>query len=230
VNALEYYNQRLAGKQAPTLAAFQALVQKAGVRPQFAVTEPNGGAPVGVEIYTFRNGGVDVVGLLTDPLLRVNELGPPEFRSAAPFEKAHPVRLALATELYVYDLRTAKSLGRKKELSLTLDPYEPTLLAFSAAPLPALQLAAPGRVARGEMASLALRLAGATPAAVHAIHIDVIDPDGKPALQYSGNLLARNGAAGRVLPFAQSDKPGKWLIRARDILGGGTAEAAVELY
>jgi len=111
-----------------------------------------------------------------------------------------------------YDIRASKALGRKKELSLTLDPFEPALLAFSASALPALHMTAPQRVARGEIAAIALRVAEATPAATHAIHIDVTDPDCKPALDYSGNLLARGGAAERLRPFAQSDKTGKRVI------------------
>jgi hypothetical protein len=230
LSVLDYHQQRLVGKEGPTVAAFQKLVEKAGVRPAYAVAEGDGAPAVGVETHTFRNGGVTIVGLLTNPQLRVDELGPPEFRSNQRFEKPRPVRLTLPAEMYAYDIRAARALGRKKELSVTLDPYEPAVFAFSMAPLPGLQMSAPERVARGETAAIALRPVGLSPAEMQAIHIDVIDPDGKPALHYSGNVLARNGAAERLLPIAQSDKPGKWTIRAHDLISGSRAMAAVEVY
>ena len=231
LSAIDYLQQRLLGKEGPTLAAFQKLAAKAAVRPVYAVSEPDGSAAVGVETHSFRNGGVTIVGLHANPQLRVDELGPPEFRSNERFEKPHAIRLTLPGEMVVFDVRARKALGRTKQLSLTIEPFEPTLLALSPVALPGIQLTAPARVARGEMASVAVRTVDATtPAATHIVHIDVTDPDGKPAPQYSGNLQAPGGTAQRWLPIAQNDKPGKWAIRAHDVLGGGTATAEFEVY
>lgn len=230
LNAIDYHHQRLVGKEGPTLAAFQKLIAKAGVRPAYAVSDEAGQPAVGVETHTFRNGGVTIVGLLANPQLRVDELGPPEFRSNERFEKACAVRLALPAEMFAYDIRAGKPLGRKRELSLTLDPYEPALLAFSPGPLPELEVSAPMRIARGEGARIAVRLAAASAADTHVIHVDVTDPDGKPAPHYSGNLLARGGTAEKLLPFAVNDKTGKWLVRARDVLGGGVRTASIDVY
>src|SRR3954469_19285413 len=69
-------------------------------------------------------------------------------------------------------------------------------------------MSAPERVRRGEVASLAFRMSSPTPAAIHSVHLDVSDPDGKSAMQYSGNLLLRDGAAEQLLPFRLNDKPG----------------------
>jgi hypothetical protein len=40
-----------------------------------------GGPVVGVETHTFQNGGVHIVALHSNPELRIDELGPPEFKS-----------------------------------------------------------------------------------------------------------------------------------------------------
>ena len=185
---------------------------------------------IGVETHVFRNGAVRIVGLHTNPQLRVDELGPPEFRSNERFEKPRPVRLALPSELYVYDLRAARPLGRQKELTVTLDPYEPALYSLTAEPLPALRVSAPQRVARGATARLGFSLAGPSPASVHLLHIDVLDPSAKVAAAYSGNVLAPAGRADYLLPVALSDPPGRWQLRIRDLLSGQVQTAVVEVF
>ena len=224
-DVLNYHQHRLIGKEGPVLEAMGKLLREAGLRPEFTVS---GGT--GVETHVFRNGSVRIVGLHTNPQLRVDELGPPEFRSNERFEKPRLVRLALPSELYVYDLRAARALGRQKELTATLDPYEPALYSLTAEPFPALRVSAPQRVARGATARLGLSFAGPSPASVHLLHVDVLDPSGKRVSHYSGNVLAPAGRAAYLLPVALSDPPGRWQLRIRDLLSGQVQTAVVEVF
>jgi len=59
---------------------------------------------------------------------------------------------------------------------------------------------------------------------------DVVDPAGKIAPAYSGNVLAPNGRMDRSLPFALNDSAGSWTIRARDMLTGQTQSKSVEVF
>ena len=155
-------------------------------------TEHVAGRPVvGVETHRFRNGGATIVGLLSNPQLRVDELGPPEFKSNERFEKPQTIRLALAEELYAYDVRGGKSLGRKKEITVTLDPYEPAVFAFSPVAVPGLEAAAPVRVQRGTTARIGVRMDGETPAAVHVLHAG-----GDESGRKGGRTLLRQRARG----------------------------------
>jgi len=185
---------------------------------------------VGVETHLFRNGGVRIVGLLTNPFLRVDDLGPAEFRSNERFEKTRSVKLTLPQEMYVYDLRAAKALGRRKEIAVTLDPYEPAIFAASAAPLAEMRVAAPARLGRGENGQIAVSFATRSPAATHLLHVDVVDPLGKISPCYSGNLLAGSGRTAKLLPLAVNDAAGKWEIRVKDLLSGQSATAAIEVF
>jgi hypothetical protein len=160
----------------------------------------------------------------------VDELGPAEFKSNERFAKPQTVRLVLPADLYVYEIRSRRLLGKRKELSVTLDPYEPSVFAFSSDPLPALRLGAPSRLARGESGRIAVSFASASPAAAHILHVDVLDPSGKPVPQYSGNLLAPEGHSGKLLPVAYNDPPGRWTIRATDLLSGQEQTVAVEVF
>ncbi len=227
-DAARYHELRLAGKEGPVLEAMRGLIQ-AAVQPAFAVVDESNRPVSGVEVHRFRNGGMTIVGLLSNPQLRVDELGPPEFISNRRFEKPQVVRLRLPNELYAYDIRGSKALGRKKELSLTLDPYEPTVLAFSATPLPELRVGAPARVRRGDTAHIALSFGDATPARTYVVHVDVSDPSGAAASQYTSNVIVAGGAADKPIPFAVNDTPGKWTVRVKDLLSAQQATMTIDV-
>ena len=59
------------------------------------------------------------------------------------------------------------------------------------------------------------------------VRLDVLDPSGKPAPHYSGNVTVENGRAGFHIPFALNDPRGAWRVRARDVVSGLTAEQVV---
>jgi hypothetical protein len=229
LDTLNYLQSRILGKEADVRDAVGKLIRGAGVRPAFVVTDDAGKPVTGVETQEFRNGAVRIVGLHSNPEMRVNELGPPEFKSNARFEKPKALRLALPAEMYAYDLRAGKALGRKREVSLTLDPFEPAVFAFSLVALPDLKVAAPARLAHGTTGAVAVTLAG-TPAAEHVVHVEVVDPSGKVLPQYSGNLLAHEGRAAKSLPLAQNDAAGRWEVRVKDLLSGETRISPVDVY
>ena len=87
------------------------------------------------------------------------------------------------------------------------------------------------RIARLEITpSLEIRLldqAGA-PVDRSVVHLDVIDPAGKPARHYSGNVTVKDGSANFHVPFALNDPQGLWRVRARDAVSGLTAERTVQ--
>lgn len=231
VNAdvLNYHQKRLVRKEGEIHQLMGKLIAESGVHPAFAVVDESNHPVVGVETHQFRNGGVTIIGLLSNPQFRVNELGPAEFKSNQRFETPRPVRLKLPAEMYAYDIRAGKSLGRKSEIAVAVDPYEPVLLAFSPGPLPALKLAAPQRIERGESARIGLGFDSATPAATHLFHVEVLDPSGKPVAHYSGNVLAPGGHAEKFLPVAGNDASGGWTVRVRDLLSGQEQTAAIEV-
>jgi hypothetical protein len=170
---------------------------------------------------------VTIVGVLSNPQLRVDELGPPEFRSNERFEKPRTVRLTLPAEMYACDVRAAKPLGRKKDISLMLDPYEPAIFAFSPEPIDKLRVAAPASIRRGETGNIGLSVG--SPAAVHVFHVEVLNPSGKVAAHYSGNVLARDGAAAELLPIAYNDPAGKWTVLVKDLLSGQENSVAIDV-
>lgn len=230
MNAIDYHQLRLVNREGELHGAAGKLLGEMGVRPAFAVLDGANRPVVGVETHRFRNGGVTIIGLLSNPQMRVDELGPPEFRSNERFEKPRTVRLVLPVALYCYDIRAAKVLGLQREISVALDPYEPVVMAFSPTPLPALRISAPRHVARGEIVQIGLGLDGDSLAAIHVFHVDVRNPVGEVVNYYSGNVLAPGGSGDHVIPFAQNDLPGKWTIQVNDLLSGLSQSAVMEAF
>jgi hypothetical protein len=229
-NVLAYQQQRIVGKGGETRELAARLLRSGGVRPEFAVTDEQGRPVSGIETHVFRNGGVTIVGLLSNPSLRVDELGPPDFRSNGHFAQRCSLKLTLPEALSVYDLRAGKALGIQHEVNVDLDPYEPVIYAVSAEPLPALIVEAPRRVARGETGHLGISFGGPTPAAVHVLHVEVTDSAGHPISCYSGNVRAPHGRAVWSIPVAYNDSVGMWHVRVKDLLSGATQTLAVEVF
>ena len=227
---LSYHQDRLAGREVAVHRMAGELLGAAGVKPQFAVTDASEKPVVGVEAHTFRNGGVWLVARMTNPQLRVDELGPPDFKTNDRFAKPVTVRLALPRERFVYDVRAAKALGKGDSIPVTLDPYEPTIFAIAPAQMPELELRMPARVRRGDTAALGVSFAATTPAANHVLHIDVVNPSGKAVSYYSGNLLAPEGRAGKLIPIAANDPAGRWEIHVKDLLTGQSKTSSIEVF
>jgi hypothetical protein len=227
--ALDYHQQRITGKEREAHEAMRKLIAGHGVRPEFAVLDAENRPAVGVETHQFRNGGVTIIGLLSNPQLRVNELGPPEFKSNERFEKPRTVRLIVPDGLQAYDIRGGKALERKREITVALDPYQPAIFALSPAPMPALRVSAPDHVARGGIASIGLSFDGASPAGANVIHVSVSDPSGLQMAHYTANVIASGGAGGHLLPLAHNDAPGNWTVRVKDLLSGQEKTATIRV-
>jgi len=228
-SVLPYQLDRITGKGVETRDAVARLLASAGVRPEFVVTDQQGKPVQGVETHLFRNGDVYLIALLSNPSLRVDELGPPDFRSNDHFAVGRSLKLTLPQSMAVYDLRAGKELGRPKELAVDLDPYEPALYAISAEPLPSMAVTAPARIARGSTGHVAIRFDGFTQAGMHVLHVDVTGPDGRELACYSGNLRAPHGLAEWSLPIAYNDAAGKWSVRVKDLLSGQSRTAATTI-
>jgi hypothetical protein len=66
------------------------------------------------------------------------------------------------------------------------------------------------------------------PVDLSVARIEVLDPAGRLARHYSGNVTLKDGRASYRIPFALNDAGGAWRVRARDVVSGLTAEAVVQ--
>ncbi|MCC6586762.1 MAG: beta-galactosidase [Bryobacterales bacterium] len=221
---LNYHQLRLINKE----SALREGVRKAlGIAPAIKVTDMAGAPVIGVETHTFRNGGVTLVALHSNPQLRVNELGPPEFKSNERFEKTQQLRVTLPREFAAVDVRSGKAMGRVRQYKVTLDPYEPDVVALYPQDVPKVEVGTPTTATRGGRFDVTLRVNGG--GARHVAHVDVAGPDGKVVAHYSGNVLAVGGIATHAVPLAANDAAGVWKVTVRDVLTGQVVTKTVEV-
>src|SRR5262249_58820214 len=157
--------------------------------PECRVTDASGQPVVGVEIQAFRNGALTLLAIQSNPEL---DIGSMDGASNKRFEAARSLEVTWRGERFVSSVRAAKALGKRASLSIDLDPYEPVLLTLSPQPLPRLNVTGPRQLHPGDMGVYRLSLDG-SPAAVHVVRVDVLDPAGRRVPQYSGDLAAPPG-------------------------------------
>lgn len=223
-----YLERRLTGHEQLMHQTLETLLRDNNVRPRFAVEDRDGHSVVGIDTQVRANGRVHIISLQSNPQMRVHELGPPNFQSNKRFETPISVRLRLPRSLYVYNIRKRRALGLQNQLSLTVDAYEPTLLAVSESPLPTLKVQMPGQAKRGSIVEIGLQ-AAPTPAKTQVFHVEVRNPQGRRMPDYSGNVIVDSGAGVKRIPLALNDATGRWQITVHDLLSGQTITRGLDV-
>ena len=195
---------------------------------EFRVTDPSGRPVIGVEIQAFRNGAVTMLAIQSNPELALADMSSADGASNKRFEAPLSLTVTWSGERFVSNVRAAKALGKRTRLSFDLDPHEPTLLMLSPQPLPAVTVAGPRQLRRGDVGVYRLSLDG-SPAALHVLRVDVVDPSGRRAPQYSGNLMAPRGRARLTLPLALNDPAGRWKLQVSDVMSGQSRVSVIDV-
>jgi Beta-galactosidase len=222
VDPVSYFRDRLASKENDLQSQMRRILETSLPEAEFRLTDPSGQPVLGVEIQVFRNGGVRTVAIQSNP-------GPPDTASTKLFEGSRSVVLTLPREQFVYDVRTARTIGKQKQVTVRLDPYEPSIFTTSSAAIPPPKISGPRRLRPGQTGTFVLTIAGPSPAAFHLFHLDVVDPSGRFVPHYAGNIPAPNGRATATLPLAVNDNPGRWEVRVKDLLSGHARSSTVEV-
>ncbi len=194
------------------LADFSSVLQQAGVVPSFRLLDPRGLPAAGVTARLFGNGAVTLIGIERDS-------------AAAPTT----VTLALPLPGFVYDLRRHLVLGRTDRVALTLDADGPALLAVAPAPLPPPRLAGPATAVPGEPIVFQVGLAEPSPATAHVLRLEPRDPGGTPAPALAATLRLRGAPVSWSLTLPCGAPPGRWPVRATDVMSQQSAELALRL-
>ena len=215
---VEIYNPA-AGAGALTLRDLRPALLRAEIHGPLTMTDLAGRSINDVEVHFFQNGETMIAGFQRDP--------PNSTESAAAV--AQMISVSLPQKSFVTDVRAKKPLGNTDHLILALDPREPTLLALSKTGLPSFVVTAPERARQGDATELRFAFSGAAATAPHILHVDVLSPSGMNISEYSGNLLASNGTASKILRLSANAEIGKWTVRVTDVLSGQTKISELEI-
>ncbi len=164
----------------------------------------------GVEVTVWRNGQAELIAIHRNPQLRVHELGPQKYKKNVKFEV--PVKLFVKSPVRLrwYDVRAGSSPNAGKDVTVTLQPFEPVILST----MPKAPSQFKAEVQGGEIRITPGR-GGVLKTAVY--HLDFIGPDGKERLVYRRNFACKPAGGSLPLPLALNDAPGKWQLKVREV-------------
>lgn len=185
------------------------ILAEAGVAPALRVRRPDGGPPDDVEVTRFRHGATTIVAV---------QRGQPAAEAAKP----EPVQLVLPEQAHLHDPRTGRALGQRDVVALLLEPHAPTFVVASPMPMRAPRVVVTPGLRPGQTAELRLSGSG-------ALRVEIRDPLGNAVPHYGETLVARDGAATKLLPFALNDPPGVWTVRVTEALSGLEASTPIVL-
>lgn len=186
------------------LTALAALLAKAGAAPLLTMTGPDGQRATNLDAHMFRNGDVQIVTL----------------QAMVPWGAPAKVGVQLPTSAFIYDMRRPSTPRQADRLEIGLDPLEPTILALSPTPLPAPTLSGPDRAQPGAQLTWRVGFGGPTPAATHAMRIDLLDPSGRLNRPPSGILRVGSDGAEWTVSLPPSAPAGQWTLRVTDSMAG----------
>ena len=199
------------------------------------------GSPLPYATYhAFRQDGQRLFGIIQQTHLnlpdRKNEDKSTEryfLRGAEEFDPK-PATVVFPENGHVYDVRTKKYLGQADRVGTQITPGRAELYAVLDYRVAGLTLDVPATADAGKpfevKASLQVEAAapgGAAPGR-HAIRIEWLDPSGTAVSHYRQIITGIGGGAG-WMQFALNDVPGKWTVRATDVISGVSVTQAVKV-
>jgi hypothetical protein len=204
-----------------------AVLNKAGVRPSIQVTSPDGRQLPQTQVARYKFGNAEILAVVKENVAIagvVGQDGVTTYNDAQLGQVAkQELTIKLPRKLYVADVRAGKKLGFTDVVHTSILVGDALVLALSPEN-GELSFDGPRSAHTGEHVSFSLQSSS-----VSLVRCHVYAPDGSRLPIYSNNVLVENGGGTFTLPFALRDPPGKYVVRATDVVTGAVIEKSIEL-
>jgi hypothetical protein len=205
----------------------QAIFDRAAVRRAVEVTSPDGQPIAQAQIARYKFGEAEILAIVKENVAIAGVVGKDGVTTYNDANLGQVAKQELTIKLprksYVADVRTGKQLGFTDIVHSSILIGDALILAVSTEPNE-LKLEGVGSANRGDHVAFSLISKATTLVRCH-----VYAPDGARLPIYSTNVLVQPGRGTFTLPFALNDAPGKYVIRATDVVTGATVEKSLEL-
>ena len=207
----------------------RAALEKAGIRPSIEVLSPDGHPVSQAQIARYGFGDSEVFAIVKENIElkgTVGRDGVTTYNDAnlGPVAK-QDLTIKLPKKMYVTDIRSGKQFGYTDVVHTSILIGDAIVLALNSVEKK-ITLDGERAAARGEHISLKLT---STATSGNLIRCHVFGPDRARLSMYSSNVLLDGARGSFVLSFALNDHPGKYVVRATDVLSGETVEKTIEL-
>jgi Beta-galactosidase trimerisation domain/Beta-galactosidase len=207
----------------------RAVLEKARIRPSIEVLSPDGHPVSQAQIARYRFGDSEVLAIVKENIElkgTVGRDGVTTYNDAnlGPVAK-QDLKIKLPAKMYVADIRSGQQFGYTDVVHTSILIGDAIVLALNPVEKK-IKIEGESFAARGEHVRLNLT---STSTSGNLIRCHVFAPDGTRLSMYSSNVLLDGKRGSFVLPFALNDTPGKYRVRATDVLSGETVEQTIEL-
>ena len=207
----------------------KALFDKAGIKPAVQVTSPDGQALSQAQIARYQFGDAEIVAIVKDNVAVAGVVGQDGVTTYTDANLGQVAKQELTIKLprkfYVADVRSGKRFGFTDVIHSSILVGDALVLGLSPE-MGELKFEGPSSGRPGDHISFALT---SNRTAMSLVRCHVYAPDGSRLPIYSNNVLLKDGRGVFTLPFALNDPPGKYVIRATDVVTGALVETTIEL-
>ncbi len=181
---------------APAQPLVKVILASAGVSPEFEVTGADGKEVQGVELTHWINGDSSLIALFGTYTGEVN--------------------IKLPQELYGYDLKSHKALGRVKQFKTSVRAHRAEVFALLPKEPQQPKLKLETETARlGDVVKATVSIPKAM--GKHAVRLIVTNPNGRIVPQLERKLIVDSTLQSIEIPFAFNDPAGQWKVKAIDL-------------
>ena len=210
-------------------ALADAILARAGVKPAIEVLSPDGRRISQAQIARYQFGDVQILTIVKDNVAVAGVVGQDGVTIYNDTRLGRVARqemvIKLPRKLYVADVRSGKQFGYTDTIHTSTLLGDAVVLGLS--PLQnKITLDGPNTALLGEHVSFSV--ASSMPGR-QLIRCHVFAPDGSPLPVYARNVLMNNGSSTFILPSALNDPPGRYTVRATDVVTGATIETRINL-
>jgi hypothetical protein len=204
------------------------IFSKVGIQPSIEVTSPDGRRITHAQLARYSFGDSEILTLVKENVAMagiVGQDGVTTYNDSNLGQVAkQELTIKLPRKFYVADVRSGKKFGYTdviKASTLIGDA-----LVFALTPREnKIEVEGPATARLGQHVQFTVISSASGPGLVRC---HVYSPSGTRLAIYSTNVLLQNGKSSFVVPFALNDDPGRYVIRATDVLTGASFEKTID--
>lgn len=217
----------------------EEILGLARIAPQVRVMNADGKRLPGTEVVRFANGAYEHVAIFRNPQFDDGGWGDYPTEKAGEWagqisntflEEPAQITVSWPGSMHTYDIRGRKNLGEAAKHPAILEPWGPLTLTRAPQSVPQYSIDAPEQVRAGTPLTLTLREEGSLPEGTfRVVRLEFFTPAGQPYELYAQNVLVKSTPHTATVCLAHNDPPGRWSLKARDVMTGQVLERAFTL-
>ena len=205
------------------------IFEKAGIRTSINVSSPDGKPLAQAQIARYRFGDSEILAVVKDNVAIAGIVGQDGVTTYTDSNLGQvakqEITIKLPRKMYVANVRTGQQFGVTDIVHTSILVGDALVLGLSSKQNE-VALQSPPTAKLGDHVPFTIT---SNQSADSLIRVQTLGPEGNGLPLYSANLMLNRGSGTFTLPFALNDVPGKYTIKATDVVTGASVQKTIEL-